>query len=220
MTTRSTARNTRSQWDARAPDARFSHPLHVEPLRDGLHAGARVLEVGCGYGRQLGELAELGFAPVGCEPSAGMLERARADGVVSAVVQADGRALPFASDRFDAATLQAVLTSIPDDEDQRGLLAELQRVLVPGGLLQVSDLLLQDDERNRRRYDEHAARFGRRGVFALPDGGVFRHHERDWLAELLGAFTTVAEQSVDAMTMKGHAARAWQWTGRLGGAQA
>ena len=39
--------------------------------------------------------------------------------------------------------------------------------------------------------------------------------ERTWLAELLAGFTTVAERQVDVVTMKGHAARAWQWTGRL-----
>ena len=51
----------------------------------------------------------------------------------------DGATLPFADGQFDAVVLFAVLTCIADDAAQRDLIAELRRVLQPGGLLLVSD---------------------------------------------------------------------------------
>ena len=40
---------------------------------------------------------------------------------------------------------------MPRDDDQRAIVDELDRVLLPGGVIYASDLVLQDDERNRRR---------------------------------------------------------------------
>ena len=57
--------------------------------------------------------------------------------------------LPYADESFDAVLLFAVLTCIPTNEGQRKLLENLRRLIRPGGLLYISDLYLQDDERNR-----------------------------------------------------------------------
>ena len=42
-----------------------------------LRPGARVLDVGCGFGRHAIELARRGFEVVGIDPAAAMLDRAR-----------------------------------------------------------------------------------------------------------------------------------------------
>ncbi|MGV9242169.1 class I SAM-dependent methyltransferase [Streptomyces sp. NPDC003710] len=65
---------------------------------------------------------------------------------------------------------------------QHRLIAEPNRLLKPGGLLYVSDLLLQDDEHNRTRYNRHADHYGSYGVFETGDGAVCRHHSREWLS--------------------------------------
>lgn len=66
-------------------------------------------------------------------------------------------------DSVDLVLLFAVLTCIPGDAGQRELVTELRRVLRPGGLLYVSDLCLQEDHRNRSRYQQFAAKYGTYG---------------------------------------------------------
>lgn len=51
------------------------------------------------------------------------------------VVRADGAALPFEDGRFSAATCFTMLHHVPSVAHQDELLAELRRVLRPGGLL-------------------------------------------------------------------------------------
>lgn len=103
-----------------------------------------------------------------------------------------------------------MLTCIPTDTGQRELVAELRRLLRPGGLLYVSDMCLQDDERNRARYDAFAAEYEVYGVFETEDGAVFRHHEPDWFPSLLTGFDQVATRQVPFETMNGHPARITQ----------
>ena len=99
-------------------------------------------------------------------------------------------------------------TSLPDGDVQGALVDELNRVLAPGGLLYVSDLLWQDDERNRDRYEAHALQFGTPyGVFATDDGAVCRHHDIAELRTLLSDFDLVDERRIEVATMNGHGRR-------------
>lgn len=118
----------------------------------------------------------------------------------------DPPSLPHADTSVDAILLFAVLTCIPGDAGQRRLVAELHRVLRRGGLIYLSDMCLQPDERNRARYRAFAARYGTYGVFETGDGAACRHHAPEWLHELLAGFDRVAERDVAASTMNGHPA--------------
>ncbi len=115
--------------------------------------------------------------------------------------------LPFDDASFDAALLFAVLTSIPSAEHQQALVAEVERVLVPGGLLFVSDLWMQDDDRNRARYAAGERVHGTRGVFEHPEGAAFRHPDREWLEDLRLGRETLSLRDVDVTTMNGNAGR-------------
>jgi len=107
--------------------------------------GARVLEVGCGYGRNLVALASVPHATLtGCDVSAGELRKARArlasHGVPEAavgLVQQPHDALPFRDGAFDLVVLWQVLEHVIGREAKRALLAESVRVLAPGGHLLV-----------------------------------------------------------------------------------
>jgi SAM-dependent methyltransferase len=55
------------------------------------------------------------------------------------VVHADGTRLPLRTGQFSAATLFTMLHHVPSDELQDRLLAEVRRVLRPGGLVVGSD---------------------------------------------------------------------------------
>ncbi|MFE9442132.1 methyltransferase domain-containing protein [Streptomyces sp. NPDC006602] len=105
---------------------------------------------------------------------------------------------------FDALLLFAVLTCVPGDESQHRLMAEVNRILEPGGILYISDLLPQDDDRNRSRYSRYANRLGRHGVFETGDGAVCRDHSREWLSTLLARFETVDTRTITVATMNRH----------------
>ena len=208
-------------WNRVADEKTFGHPLDVRLLARLTGAGARVLDCGCGYGRLARPIKEAGLdAMVGVDPSLEMARRARRAGMAVAVV--DGTRLPFPDRAFDAALLFSVLTCVPRDEDQRAIVGELERVLRPGGVLYASDLVVQDDERNRRRYEagvagsaaeSTAAGLAVYGVFRL-EGAVFRHHEKAWIEELFSRFDPVERRDIEVTTMNGHPARAFQWIGR------
>ena len=104
----------------------------------GCPGGGDLLDVACGFGRHAVPLARAGFRVVGVDRSEALLEEARrrADGERGPeLVRADYRELPFKDESFDAAVnLFTSLGYLGDEEDVR-VLAEIRRVLKPGGRL-------------------------------------------------------------------------------------
>jgi ubiquinone/menaquinone biosynthesis C-methylase UbiE len=100
-------------------------------------AGGDLLDVPCGYGRHAIALARAGYRVVGVDRSRTLLAEARrraGDGPPE-LVEADYRELPFADESFDAAlNLSTSLGFLGDEEDAKAL-AEIHRVLRPGGRL-------------------------------------------------------------------------------------
>lgn len=204
-----------SYWDRVAEEKRFSHPLRVGWLRRYLkNPVAKILDHGCGYGRTLAELAQANYHNVvGTDFSEAMLRRAQHEVPDSKLVRNDGLALPIKSECFDAVLLFAVLTCIPDDHDQSAVLTEVGRVLQPGGLIYISDLLINQDSRNRERYERDAKRFNCYGVFELPEGVVVRHHRKEWIEELTGSFRPLEYDPFTVTTMNGNPSSAFQYLG-------
>jgi SAM-dependent methyltransferase len=97
-------------------------------------AGRRILDAGCGSGPLFAALRDRGAIVTGFDSSAGMLELARrrlGDGADLQVADL-GSPLPFPDGAFDDVIVSLVLHYL---EDWTAPLAELRRVLRPGGRL-------------------------------------------------------------------------------------
>jgi SAM-dependent methyltransferase len=108
---------------------------------------------------------------------------------------------------FDAITMLDVLEHTLDPS---AFVRRAFELLRPGGVLYVSDLLLNDDARNRARYDAARGRGLPYGVFELPEGAILRHHDPAWIESLFRGWTAVSRTEFVAATMNGHTSRAFQ----------
>jgi 8-oxo-dGTP pyrophosphatase MutT (NUDIX family) len=121
-----------------------------------LQPGARVVDVGCGPGRDLLSLEERGSWAVGLDRSAGMLREALTRGAKQ-LVQADARALPFASGTWNGVWACASLLHLPKAELPAAL-AETRRALGHGHVC----LMLKRGEGESWRDDD----WGKRRFFS------------------------------------------------------
>lgn len=107
----------------------------VREILDGLPRGV-ALDAACGTGRHSAYLASLGHAVICVDSSAAMLERAREKVPDGEFHEADLHELPLPGDHVDVVVCALALMHVPDIEP---VLAELVRVLRPGGSLVISD---------------------------------------------------------------------------------
>lgn len=96
-------------------------------------ASGRVLDVGCGTGRNLALLPR-GVVAVGLDPSWDAVQRARGRAPQVPLVLGRAEALPFRDAAFDTVLSGLVFCTVPDA--QRGL-DEVRRVLAPHGQLRM-----------------------------------------------------------------------------------
>jgi SAM-dependent methyltransferase len=102
--------------------------------------GGALLDAPCGFGRHALPLAAEGFAVTGVDRSAPLLEEARRRGEGPAWVLGDYRELPFADATFDAAINLYTSIGYLGDAEDTAVLAEIARVLKPGGRLVIETL--------------------------------------------------------------------------------
>jgi ubiquinone/menaquinone biosynthesis C-methylase UbiE len=109
--------------------------LGLARWRRWLTAGARgrTLDLGCGTGRNL-PLFPPEARVIGLDPAWDSLRRARGRAPRVPLVQGRAEALPFRDRAFDTVVSGLVFCSVPDP--RRGL-AEVRRILKPGGALRM-----------------------------------------------------------------------------------
>ncbi len=119
-----------ARWDKRR---HRRPPLLVEWLQY-LPAGASLLDLGCGGGQDAGDLARRGYRIVGVDRTSALLSAGRRRYRSLPLVRADLRDLPFQAMSFDGLWAAASLMHLPKSE-ARQILADLYRLIRPGGLL-------------------------------------------------------------------------------------
>lgn len=129
------ARWSASYDSAPNPLIRVEEPV-VRAWIDAAPAGS-ALDAACGTGRHTAYLAERGHRVIGIDASPEMLERARARVPQADLRRGDLESLPLEDASVDLAVCALALTH---SRDVRRPIAELARVLRPGGQLILSDL--------------------------------------------------------------------------------
>jgi SAM-dependent methyltransferase len=145
-----------------------SIPLPPDPV---------ILDAGCGTGRNLIELRELGEA-TGIDPAPEAVELCRERGL--SVTEAPANSIPLPGDSFDLAVMLDVLEHI---EDEQEALTEIGRVTRPGGALLITVPAYEFLWSSHDESHHHFRRYTRRRLLdSLRAGG--------WRAERLTFFNS------------------------------
>src|SRR5262245_4849714 len=138
------------QWD-RMRDELFGDRFHLTALAAFADADWIVGDLGCGTGQVSAALAPFVAHVVAVDASAPMLQAAkrRLHGLDNVDLRrGELEALPIDDGRLDAATLMLVLHHVPEPEKA---LAEVARVVKPGGRLVIVDMLPHDRDHYRQQ---------------------------------------------------------------------
>jgi ubiquinone/menaquinone biosynthesis C-methylase UbiE len=171
-------------------------PESVEYV-ESIPEGSRVLDIGCGNGRNMILPRRLGHEVVGVDFSMNLLRIAQEKLNIRELAQSghliggDAALLPLKNDTFDAALYIATLHHIPSKKDRLRSLRELERVLRPDGTALISVWAL-----DQPRFEELLKNKSKDSDFAdifIPwtrsDGKVFQrfYHlfEKDELKDLI-----------------------------------
>jgi ubiquinone/menaquinone biosynthesis C-methylase UbiE len=130
-----------ARWYARNPANRERQQAAAEVVASQVAQGSSVLEVAPGPGHLAIELAHRGYRVVGLDISRTFVEIATANATAASVAvefrHGNASAMPFAADSFDFIVCQAAFKNF--SEPVRAL-AEMHRVLQPGGKALILDL--------------------------------------------------------------------------------
>ncbi len=120
--------------------------LTIDRDRAAIGPGRRVLDLGCGAGRHTFDALRASAEVIALDAS--LTEVSGVDAMVSALgdagehhrerfgpLVADGTSMPFRSGTFDVVVASEVLEHVRDDRD---VIAEIERVVRPGGVVAVS----------------------------------------------------------------------------------
>jgi len=146
----------------------------------GLAAGARILDAGCGSGRNMVELARFGSV-TGIELSQTSVEIARSRGA-GEVLAGSVLEMPFADDSFDLAVSLDVIEHLEDD---LGALRELRRTVAPGGALLVTVPAYQWLWSGHDEINHHHRRYTRRALQRVGEQAGWKQTRTTYFNSLL-----------------------------------
>lgn len=203
--------NQKEYWNKVAEIKTFTHPIDLELLNRFLNKQSIIVDFGCGYGRIVKQLTDLGFKNVcGFDTSKELIARARSENDLTLYHIENPAELTLENNSVDCIILFAVLTCIPSNEGQISLINLLLSKLKKDGILYVSDYYLQEKSVEVDRYEYLDGDPNNFGVFKLPEGATFRHHTKEWIKTLTKDFKILIENPLIVKTMNGNIANGFQ----------
>ncbi|EPY2283561.1 class I SAM-dependent methyltransferase [Clostridium sporogenes] len=205
----------KAYWNDVAHKKEFTTPFHFKEFAKYVRKDARILDVGCGYGRTLEQLYQNGYKNlIGIDFSEKMIQRGKKQYPYLDLRVKLQDSIELKSESCDAVILFAVLTCIINNQEQLKLLKDIERVLKPGGILYINDFLLNTDERNVSRYNIFVEKYQKYGVFELSDGAIVRHHHINWVEKCVNSFEKLSLNQVVYTTMNGNKSNGYYYLGR------
>lgn len=117
----------------------------LTPLFSSIPAGSRVLDVGCGAGRVYHALAKNQVQYTGVDQSEKQLDMAKEMCPNGTFLEAEITLLPFPNASCDVVCCIAALHHLETPSDRKRALAEMYRVLIPGGIAYLTNWDLSSD---------------------------------------------------------------------------
>jgi SAM-dependent methyltransferase len=146
----------------------------------GLPGQARILDAGCGSGRNMVELARYGTV-TGIELSSTSVQLAR-ERQAGEVIEGSVLEMPFADDGFDLAVSLDVIEHLEDD---LGALRELRRTVAPGGALLVTVPAYQWLWSGHDEINHHHRRYTRRSLRQVAEQAGWKQARTTYFNSLL-----------------------------------
>jgi len=203
----------KTYWNNAAAIKEFTTPFQTDIFKKYVCKNAKVLDVGCGYGRTLNELYDNGYKNcLGIDFSEKMIEKGKK--LYPHLSFETTETIEYPENTFDAVILFAVLTCIISNEEQIELLNKIKKILKPNGIIYINDFLLNDDERNKKRYEKYESKYKNYGTFELEDGAILRHHNNMWVKKTLEIFNELEYKEVEYVTMNSNKSNGYYYVGR------
>ncbi|MEK6961601.1 MAG: class I SAM-dependent methyltransferase [Nanoarchaeota archaeon] len=144
---------------------------------DDVPVNSRVVDFGCAWGRISFELYDQGYSVVGFDINENEIACARQHAKEISALESKlrfdvGNAtnLPYPDRSFDAGVMVAFMVTIVDPQARTQVLKEAYRILRDGGVLYISDFgQTWNNEKYRRRYEEHFPITKEKGTFIVTD---------------------------------------------------
>ena len=165
-----------------APLWRYATVRAVDP-----QSGERILDIAAGTGTSSIALTKTGATVVAVDFSAGMIAEGKRRHPELEFIEADAEKLPFGDNEFDAVTISFGLRNI---NDPRAALAEMYRVLKPGGRLVVTE-------------------------FSKPPMAILRAGYQAYMKFVMPTVVKVASSNSEAYTYLNESIKAWPDQGEL-----
>ena len=165
--------------------------LAIPALISGIPRGARVLDLCCGQGNVTEALLQAGLDAVGADYSPKMLDFARRRVPTGNFVEADAQNLIFDDAEFDVVACNFGLMHVPD---QPRALAEIRRVLKPGGRFAMTAWSGPDVSPTFRIFYSSVQEHGSPDV-TMPEGPNFHQFANEATARTLLGDANLAMQS-------------------------
>jgi len=185
-------------WDSVAKEVDFNLEIDISEFTHLVPKDATILDYGCGYGRICETLYSIGYIQIlGVDSSHGMIRRGNLEYPHLSLHKTQGPTLQYPDGYFGAIILCAVLTCVPENQAKKDVLAEIERLLKPGGILHMVEFCSETNK-----------------IFKSKIGVIMHHQQLSELRSLVSAFTELRFEVINTQTMDGNNVQAVSYFGQ------